>query len=1593
MTVLPNASLDPTDPAKTNATIENWKRKLLDLTKRNRALNFKPDKVATVTIVDELPGEVFRQLCLTGRAMKFLAAPAQAPARTVLPARETDLDQGDWGLAQNFAPYEVTRLAVRHTDDALQTTAQPEQLDKSLRRIAQRALESLEEQGVNTLFLALGMLHYREPGEPQVDYRAPLVLVPVELNRKSARSGYTVRMTDEEPIVNPALVEYLRRNGVNLPTLPDSSEMEETYDLQIFFKAVVAEIERQLGWQVTTDMYLAFFSFQKLLLFKDLEVNSTAFANHRLVQQIIHRNGAGIFNLPDAIRKANLDQVFPPESTAQVVNADSSQLRAILAASRGCDLVIEGPPGTGKSQTITNLIAQALRENKTVLFVAEKMAALAVVHQRLLDAGLGEFCLELHSTKSSKREVMQQLKNALDASLERTTPNCSEATRLAAVRENLTTYARDLHAPFGAAGFSPFQVIGLLETVRSAPRCSLSIPVETVSRDAFLSTQRDLQNLAEAARNLGHPTECPWRDATKSFYSEDDVAGINQAAGTLRKRLEQVFQLATEVETRFGVPPIRTWADLEVASGLANLLTRSPGAPPEVLQSNSWNAPPAPALALIERGRAARDLQTRIRQKFTDTVWETDHAADIALVEEKENSPLRFLNFLSGRFNAIKKRWATYRQPSYQPTLVEQANDMRGLERLRRERQELGSVSTQGSQLFGPLWNGPDSDWEGLAAYTQWVVEFRRFFLSHRCSATTLEVAGQIRPDLAPLHQLCAETELVRAELISLRQQIGWPTNYLAEEGLSDLFQRISDLRANLAQAPRWATYETLRAKVAAGSAGELLPFAVSGSIGFDQLVPVYLRGFYQRWLNQVFQERASLRGFTTTEHESRIRDFRELDQSILLQNRLALIEQRREHTQTLLRTPETAAGLSFLRRQFSLQRGLSPLRVTFQQSLPAIRAIKPVFLMSPLSAAQLIEARDHVFDLVIFDEASQLPTEDAVGSILRGKQLIVVGDPKQLPPTNFFSVMNGTIDAPRDESGLPLFEDSESILEEFLGSGTPHTRLRWHYRSAHESLIAFSNVSFYESDLLTFPSVETAAGGLSFEYIPQGYYEGKGLNPVEARRVADAVVHHARTFPEISLGVGTFNLRQQIAIQDELELRRRNDPTLEPFFARSKKEPFFVKNLENIQGDERDVIFLSVTYARNAEGMLRYNFGPLNGENGWRRLNVLVTRARQGMRVFSSMRGDEIDPNKATSPGPHLLRKFLLFAEHGHLDSSSPGATAASESPFEREVHQELAQHGIRLQPQVGVAGYRIDFGVIDAALPGRFLCGIECDGATYHSAETARDRDRLRQQVLETRGWTIHRIWSTDWFKDRSGHIERILQHIEQTKVAAQAATEATREAQERTEASQRQAQSVALPDTAPETGPRSTPPAPLEVKPVPYVFAPTPRQYEGLEFTAAPATHLAQTITEVLSVEAPIHLKDLASRVVARWGHDRVGQSMNRYLKQVLESHATQGKCRLAGDFVYQPNQPAELPIRSRTETDIPPERIAPEEYRSAVLAVLRCGDGRKRDQLINSVRALFGFSRSGTTLTNLIGAVIDELQAEGVVGEGGDGIRLR
>jgi very-short-patch-repair endonuclease len=453
----------------------------------------------------------------------------------------------------------------------------------------------------------------------------------------------------------------------------------------------------------------------------------------------------------------------------------------------------------------------------------------------------------------------------------------------------------------------------------------------------------------------------------------------------------------------------------------------------------------------------------------------------------------------------------------------------------------------------------------------------------------------------------------------------------------------------------------------------------------------------------------------------------------------------------------EGSSELGILQREIQKKRRQLPLRKLFAEIPGVLQRLKPCIMMSPLSVSTFLQSNEIRFDLVIFDEASQVFPWDAVGAIYRGSQLIVAGDEKQLPPTNFFN----RADLESNEEDESDIGDFESILSLCKSIGMPARGLRWHYRSRREPLIAFSNRHFYSGDLVTFPSVRDATSdAVRLEFVPQGRWIDR-VNLAEAERVTDLVIHHLRTRAETSLGIIAFNQSQQSAIEDAIHERRRRYPEVEALFHIGLSEPLFVKNLENVQGDERDVIILSMGYGYNEAGKFLKNFGPLTKSGGERRLNVAVTRAREEVVLVASVKAADLDLSGSTSLGANLLKGYLAYAERG-VDAMArevESITGEAESNFEEEVAAGLISRGLHPVLQVGCGGFRIDMALKHPERPGEFCLGIECDGATYHSSKTARDRDRIRQNVLENLGWNIIRLWSTDWIRDPERQINRVL------------------------------------------------------------------------------------------------------------------------------------------------------------------------------------------------------------------------------------------
>jgi len=566
-----------------------------------------------------------------------------------------------------------------------------------------------------------------------------------------------------------------------------------------------------------------------------------------------------------------------------------------------------------------------------------------------------------------------------------------------------------------------------------------------------------------------------------------------------------------------------------------------------------------------------------------------------------------------------------------------------------------------------------------------------------------------------------------------------------------------------------WSLYLTRRKEANELTLSEFVELLERKRITPDELSDAYAYCTYSTITREAFRNIPQLGRFTGLKHNQIRDEFKRLDKEIIaLRGKAIAYECTRKASPPPGRNGarvDDRTEMVLLNYLMPQQRPRMPVRKILSRAGGSIQALKPCFMMGPQAVAQYLAPGVIKFDLVIMDEASQLKPEEAIGSVARGGQLVVVGDPKQLPPTSFFSRMTQDGDVGDDHFTTT---DAESILDVCSSHFRPTRSLRWHYRSQHHSLIAFSNHSFYRGNLVIFPSPYGQGGklGVRAVYLADAIYENQ-TNLREAKRVVDAVVEHIDTRPNESLGIVTLNIKQRDLIAELLEERLKSIRGADSYRDHwaTEGQPLFIKNLENVQGDERDAIIISTTFGKPpGSSAVRQNFGPISRQGGWRRLNVLFTRAKKSIALYTSLRPEDIVMDGTTPDGTKALRNYLEYARTGSL-ATIEETGREPDSDFEISVMDMLKMRGYEVTPQLGVAGYRIDIAVKHPDAPGSYLAAIECDGATYHSALSVRDRDRIRQEILESLGWRgrIWRIWSTDWFRTPRQETERLISFLE--------------------------------------------------------------------------------------------------------------------------------------------------------------------------------------------------------------------------------------
>lgn len=1357
--------------------LELARRDLLELTTSNRLLSTPRDKTpgVAIRIADESSADVFRVLVHEGTSLRFEeGSPAdKSSALRSHGDQDAEVDSDSALAIETDTTHRSKNAAV---DDALHTTLAPEELDRRLQALLDDSATLMQEQGVNVLYLALGFLKWFEIDVPETPRYAPLLLVPVVLEKGRSGKRYSLSWNDGEIETNLTLKVRLKSDfGINLPDVPNAEDLSPA----TYFQDVNSVIADQRGWEVRADDILLWcFSFTRLLMYRDLDPNnwptSRPLQDQPLITGLLQDGFPPVESLCSG--NENIDRLFDTANTRHVIDCDSSQSLVIEEAARGRNLVIQGPPGTGKSQTITNLIAAAVSSGKTILFVAEKMAALEVVKRRLDNIGLGELCLELHSRKSNKRIVLREVDRTLKMGAPVLPSDLTDTIRrLKERQQKLNEYVTTLHTRFANSGLTPYQILGELIDLRAAatPLPDFQLP-EAAAWD-FDEYSRKLASVTDLARvisDIGDPAKHPWRGSTLDHILPLDLERLLTTAPQRIADLDALTDAATALRQKLCDDAVNSLSSIRRLLRTVDALLIAPEIDQQAAGNLIWTDHRYAIKELADHARAILEANEQLRGKVTESAWDLDVAENLRAYTMYGRCLCRMLHAPYRKARQQLKELLTGRQPQ---TFEERLNVFELLNRRQIALRKLAEADAFAGKVFGRLWLGSQTDLKRIATWEAWDDATVKLGVSPRFRSmlATLDskeelkrlatdVARKLDTFLEGFRRLGESLQLNFAVAFGVRLEPANVTDSivsLEEITLTDIRLRLAEWSKNPEGLQQWQIYRRSNSAAATIGGGVLVERLSSGRISPQEAPAIFRFARAEALLRAVLKQHPYLETFEGVKFETLIEEFCSLD---IRRLEIARAEVADAHWKGIGRSRDghTPEAVQLLKHEMQKQRRHLPLRELLARAGTAVQAVKPVFMMSPLSVAQYLEPGVLEFDMLLIDEASQVRPVEALGAAARCRQMIVVGDDKQMPPTQFFGRMLG--DTSSDERSLQMQAgDVESILGLAIARNMPQRMLRWHYRSKHESLIAVSNREFYDNQLYVVPSPERSGElGVKWRFVENGCFL-KGRNEIEANIVAEAIIRHAQECPQWTLGVAAFSVTQRDAILESLAKLRRNNSDLDSFFDPNAADPFFVKNLENVQGDERDAIFVSVGYGPGEDGRVSLNFGPVSASGGERRLNVLMTRAKRVLQIFSSMHAEDIDLTRATGRGPAVFREYLRYAETGGEFDAARGSRSSDR--FADVVARQLEERGYSVVKQVGLAGLYVDLAIIDPDNSSRYLMGIIVDGETWSSARSARDRNRTTDGVLQSQGWLIHHLWSLDWFRRPTEQLNRLLETID--------------------------------------------------------------------------------------------------------------------------------------------------------------------------------------------------------------------------------------
>ena len=1301
-----------------------WQRRLLDLSLKNNLLNFRYNH----DCLHVLSGNLSAFCARLEKKDKYKLEPLLTPIK----------DAEHFGCKSALAMEEL--IAIEMKAGTIRTYAGRDKLNEVVGTLIRKSRASEEETGAKVLYLALGFLKWRSKVDGE-DKTAPLVLLPVNV-KKTKTAGVWLEAGDGYE-VNTTLLEFLKREfSIDVRGVEDKglSPME----IISVFRAKTANMR---GWFVYEDIYLAQFTFARYAMWADVKNNIDEYKKNPLIASLL-TNTNKLEN--NKLLGASEDDCEPCKVIVPLP-CDSAQYAAVAESAKGTTFVLHGPPGTGKSQTITNMIANALFDGKRVLFVAEKQAALQVVKKRLSDIGIGEFCLELHSGKTAdKGEIVRLLENTLSLKKLRDGGKFyDEGELIKETREALKAPLSALHKK-RRLGVSVYEGIIYYLQNKNAPELVNieSTFYDSLTKNKLEECEKMLVTAQAAAEECGGVYRSPFSGVNLTECDKTTRAAVLCAAEVLTAELKHLknylglfLDTFNQRVSRFTIKKLKSLIDT------ANIL----------------------------KGETLSEFfecEEESFYKFYNANLRYDRAVKHWLSHFKE---LPDLGKLAGKIEEELENWGeNYRSSKVLLSVIKRINkcgatplkEKNEVEWIKRaleiEEAKKGIIlNTNLSSAFLGMGGGINDRKRDdfLKPLYDLHANNATIFMDYNADAFNSVCVnsngGYLKPLITGL--IAAATSFNRA-CDQFLKTVKADKNEIQDGDIFEYFTaKCTSLIDNIDMLPGWCVYKATAKKLNENGLTFITDAMESGKISGKQILSSFRKNVYRNFIQTNIPADEALSAFSASVQEATAATFtRELEEFSLLTR-----EKLRSVLISRLPAEETEGPLALelmaFRRNIKGNIRTLNLRTLFSEIPELLGVAAPCLLMSPITVSQYLPAVSDLFDIVIFDEASQMPTCEAVPSLARAKSAIIVGDPKQMPPTAFFTSSD------QDEDN-PETEDLESVLDDCLALGIPEKHLIWHYRSKHESLIAFSNITYYSSRLCTFPSPDALDSKVKLRLLEDGVYDrgGTKVNKKEAEALVDEVIRRLKDekLRNSSIGVVTFSTPQQVYVERLLS-KKISEKKLEEA-AYDREEPLFVKNLENVQGDERDVILFSVCYGPDRLGKISLNFGPLNQVGGWRRLNVAVSRAREEMIVFSSMRYSMIDMSRTTSRGVAGLKAFLEFAEKGRTNISvKSDEIIINKQGIGKFIAEELSSYGYDCRCNVGVSDFKIDVAVVDPANKHNFILAVLCDGS--QSGFSVKDRTVLQVQTLKRNNWNVVRLYSLNFFNNPKREIKKIKDYLD--------------------------------------------------------------------------------------------------------------------------------------------------------------------------------------------------------------------------------------